>query len=252
MTRAFFVLLKRELAAVVFSPIAYVTFVLLYLVNGFSFQFLLYAVSKNGALQNLTIMQVFFSTFFYWIVIVVSIPILTMRLFSEEYRSGTIELLLTAPVTDWDVVLSKYFSQVLFYIALWLPTLTYVWIFQVLTKNQIPISWGPIALTYAMVLMVGMFYLSIGLFTSVMSRNQVLAAFGSFVIIILLFFSGFLGMGANDSIFQEMISYIGVLGHMSEFSKGVFDTRPVVFYFSFTLLFLFLTQQVMSLRRLKS
>ncbi len=251
MTRAFFVLLKRELAAVVFSPIAYVTFVLLYLVNGFFFQFLLYAVSINGALQNLTIMQVFFKHFFYWTVIVVC-PILTMRLFSEEYRSGTIELLLTAPVTDWDVVLSKYFSQVLFYIALWLPTLTYVWIFQVLTKNQIPISWGPIALTYAMVLMVGMFYLSIGLFTSVMSRNQVLAAFGSFVIIILLFFSGFLGMGANDSIFQEMISYIGVFGHMIEFSKGVFDTRPVVFYFSFTLLFLFLTQQVMSLRRLKS
>lgn len=252
MTRAFFVLLKRELGAVALSPIAYVTFVLLYVVNGFSFQFLLYAISKNSALQNMSIMQVFFGTFFYWIVIIISVPILTMRLFSEEYKSGTIELLLTAPVTDWDVILSKYVSQVLFYLALWLPTLFYLGIFQILTKNQIPLNWGPVILTYAMVLLVGMFYLAVGLFTSALSRNQVLAAFASFALIILVFFAGFLGFGSSNSVFQDMISYISVLGHMQTFSKGIFDTRPIIFYLSCTVFFLLLTHQVMSYRRLKS
>jgi ABC-2 type transport system permease protein len=237
---------------VLFSPIAYVTFVLLYLVNGFSFQFLLYAVSSNGSMQNITIMQFFFSTFFYWIVIIISIPILTMRLFSEEYKTGTIELLLTAPVTDWDVVLSKFFSQVLFYLLLWIPTLAYLALFQFLTKDQIPINWGPLLLTYTMVLLVGMFYLSIGTFTSALTKNQVLAAFGSFAIIILVFFTGFLGFGTTNQNFQELIAYVGVLGHMQNFSRGIFDSRPVVFYLSCTALFLILTQQVMSLRKLKS
>ncbi|NJK92170.1 MAG: ABC transporter permease subunit [Blastochloris sp.] len=252
MTRAFGVLLRRELGAILFSPIAYVTFVLLYLVNGFSFQFVLEVVSQNGSMQNFTIMQFFFGTFFYWIVVLVSIPILTMRLFSEEYRAGTIELLLTAPVTDWDVVLSKFFSQVLFYLGLWLPTLLYLAIFQWLTKNQIPVNWGPLLLTYAMVLLVGMFYLSIGVFTSALTKNQVIAAFSSFAIIVLIFFSGFLNIGSTDSAFQEFIRYIGALEHMQTFARGIFDTRPVVFYLSFTALFLILTQQVMTMRRLKS
>lgn len=252
MTRAFWVLLKRELGAVMFSPIAYVTFVLLYLVNGFSFQFLLYAVGRSGSLQNFTIMQYFFGWALYWFVIIPSVPILTMRLFSEEYKSGTIELLLTAPVTDWDVVLSKFFSQVLFYILLWFPTLLYLGIFQVLTKHQIPINWGPLLLTYGMVLMTGMFFLAVGLFASALSKNQVIAAFTSFAIILLVFFSGFLGSGSTDSVFQELISYIGVLNHMQTFTKGIFDSRPVVFYSSLTILFLVLTQQVMSMRRLKA
>jgi ABC-2 type transport system permease protein len=252
MTRAFWVLLKRELGAVLFSPIAYVTFVLLYLVNGFSFQFLLTAVARNGSLQNFTIMQFFFGWALYWFVVIPSIPILTMRLFSEEYKSGTIELLLTAPVTDWDVVLSKFFSQVVFYIILWVPTLLYVGIFQILTKHQIPINWGPLLLTYGMVILTGMFFLSIGLFASALSKNQVIAAFISFSTILLLFFSGFLASANTDSGFQDFISYIGILNHMQTFTKGIFDSRPIVLYFSFTALFLVLTQQVMSMRRLKA
>jgi len=252
MTSAFWVLLKRELGAVLFSPIAYVIFVLLYLVNGFSFQFLLYAVGRTGSLQNFTIMQYFFGWSLYWFVIIPTVPILTMRLFSEEYKSGTIELLLTAPVTDWDVVLSKFFSQVIFYIMLWFPTLSYLWIFQVLTKHQIPINWGPLLLTYSMVVMTGMFFMAVGLFASALSRNQVIAAFTSFAIIVLVFFSGFLGSGSTDSVFQELVAYVGILNHMNTFTKGIFDSRPVVFYLSLTVFFLIMTQQVMSLRRLKA
>jgi ABC-2 type transport system permease protein len=252
MTRAFWVLLKRELGAVVFSPIAYVTFVLLYLLNGFLFQFLLYGVSRGGGLQNYTIMQIFFSWPLYWFVIIPSIPILTMRLFSEEYKSGTIELLMTAPVSEWDVVLSKFFSQVLFYMALWIPTLFYVGIFQYLTKHQSPVNWGPLLLNYTMVLLTGMFFLAVGLFASALSKNQIISAFTSFAIILLFFFSGFLGFGSTNSVFQELISYIGILNHMQVFAKGIFDSRPLVFLLSLTLLFLVLTQQVVSARRLKA
>lgn len=249
MTKGFFVQLKREFGALLLSPIAYVIFVCLAIVNGFSFMQCVYYVSEG--VRNFTLMQIFFYIFYFWIALIVLIPALTMRLFSEEYKAGTIEPLLTAPVEDLDVVLAKFFAAVGFYMLVWAPTLLYLVILQIITHNQVPIVWEPILLSYLMVLLVGMFWISIGLFASSLTKNQIIAAILSFTLIGMLFFIGFLSYITKDSSLREMISYIFTLDHMRQFNQGYFDTRPLVFYLSGTFLFLSLTHRVMLSRRLK-
>jgi ABC-2 type transport system permease protein len=178
------------------------------------------------------------------------VPVLTMRLFSEEYKTGTIEMLLTAPVRDGDVILSKFAGALSFYILLWLPSLAGLAIFQVVTRNAVPVAWIPLGLSYLMVILVGMLYLSIGLFSSVLTKNQAVAAMISFTIIALLFFAGFLSYLVRDPGWRDALTYIFTLEQMRSFSAGLFDSRAVVFYLSGTAFFLVLTQRVMAGRRL--
>jgi ABC-2 type transport system permease protein len=252
MTRTFWILLRREIGAIFLSPVSHVLFALFNLVMGFSFWFCA-AYMAQGA-RNITIMQVFFMIFYFWFCLVIMIPIFTMRLFSEEYRSGTIELLMSAPVLEWDVILSKFFACVVFYAGLWLPTLFYLLAYQALTNHQVPVEWGALITSYLLVLVIGLFYISIGLFASSLTKNQVLAAFASFVMISLLFFSGFLGftsVGAVEGV-SKIIDYVATLRHMQGFAGGILDSRPLVFYLSGAGLFLFLTYIVISLRKLRS
>ena len=113
-----------------------------------------------------------------------------MRLFSEEFKLGTIEPLMTAPVRDWQVVLAKFFGALVFYIVLWIPTLLYFAIFQVVTKQPAANSTGAYLGAYLMLLLLGMFYISIGCLASVLTKNQIVAAIISFCAITLHFFSG--------------------------------------------------------------
>ena len=196
-------------------------------------------------------MQIYFYIFHFWFLLIILVPILTMRLFSEEYKTGTIEMLLTAPVKDGDVILSKFFGVLFFYLLLWIPSLLGLAIFQAVTHQAVPVAWIPLGFSYLMVTLVGMLYLSIGLFASVLTRNQAVAAMISFTMIALLFFSGFLSYLVRDPGWREALSYIFTLEQMRSFSAGLFDSRPVVFYLSGTVFFLILTRQVMSGRRLK-
>jgi ABC-2 type transport system permease protein len=113
------------------------------------------------------------------------------------------------------------------------------------------VAWIPLGFSYLMVTLVGMMYLSIGLFASVLTRNQAVAAMISFTTIALLFFAGFLSYLVRDPGWREALSYIFTLEQMRSFSAGLFDSRPVVFYLSGTVFFLILTRQVMAGRRLK-
>jgi ABC-2 type transport system permease protein len=195
-------------------------------------------------------MQIYFYIFHFWFLLIILVPVLTMRLFSEEYKTGTIEMLLTAPVRDGDVILSKFAGALSFYILLWLPSLAGLAIFQVVTRNAVPVAWIPLGLSYLMVILVGMLYLSIGLFSSVLTKNQAVAAMISFTIIALLFFAGFLSYLVRDPGWRDALTYIFTLEQMRSFSAGLFDSRAVVFYLSGTAFFLVLTQRVMAGRRL--
>ncbi|MFH1067517.1 MAG: ABC transporter permease [bacterium] len=249
MSKAFFVQLRREFGALLLSPIAYVTFVCMALVNGFCFMQCAHMVAEG--VRDFTVMQIFFYIFYFWIILIILTPALTMRLFSDEYKMGTIEPLLTAPIQEWDVVLAKFFAAVGIYLLMWAPTLFYLAVFQAVTKHQMPVVWGPVILAYGMVSLVGMFWISIGLFASSLTKNQIVAAMMSFTVIALLFFIGFLSYMLRDAALKDMINYIFTLEHMKQFSRGFFDTRPVVFYLSGTLLFLVLTHRVLMSRRLK-
>ena len=248
MTRAFWILWKREVGAILHSPIAWVLMTCMALINGFSFS---QCVAYLGqGVKEFTVMQIYFYIFHFWFLLIILVPILTTRLFSEEYKTGTIEMLLTAPVLDGDVILSKFFGALFFYLLLWIPSLVGLAIFQLITHHAVPIAWIPLGFSYLMVTLVGMLYLSIGLFASVLSRNQAVSAMISFTVIALLFFSGFVSYLVRDPGWREALNYIFTLEQMRAFSAGLFDSRPVVFYLSGTVFFLILTRQVMAGRRL--
>jgi ABC-2 type transport system permease protein len=174
-----------------------------------------------------------------------------MRLFAEEFKLGTIEPLTTVPVRDWQVVLSKFFGALVFYLILWIPTLFYFWIFLRITNQPAAHSAGAYFGSYLMLLLLGMFYLSIGCLTSVLTRNQIIAAVISFCAITLLFFLGLVQFILLDvtSATRDLLGYFSAIEHMGTFSRGVIDTRPIVLYLSMTVLMLTLTHQAFQSRK---
>ena len=174
-----------------------------------------------------------------------------MRLFAEEFKLGTIEPLTTAPVRDWQVVLSKFFGALVFYLILWIPTLLYFWIFARITHQPAAHSPGAYFGSYLMLLMLGMFYLSIGCLTSVLTRNQIIAAIISFCAITLLFFLGLVQFILLDvtSETRDLLGYFSAIEHMGTFSRGIIDTRPIVLYVSMTIVVLMLTHQAFQSRK---
>ncbi len=195
--------------------------------------------------------EAFFNSVFFWFAFVLVFPLITMRLFSEEFKLGTIEPLMTAPVRDWQVVLSKYFGALVFYIILWIPTVLYFVIFQAITHQPAAGSTGAYLGGYLMLLLLGMFYLSIGCFASVLTKNQIVAAVISFAMITLLFFLGLVSFILLDvsSEVRQLLGYFSAIEQMGTLSRGVIDTRPVVLYLSLTIVMLTFTYQAFQSRK---
>lgn len=247
---AFLTLLRRELGSYFISPVAYVVFLACALIDGASFAFWVSYLSLN-AIKNYTVLQACLNGFFFWFVLIVQVPLITMRVFSEEYKMGTVEMLLTAPVRDWEVVLAKYFGCLIFFAILWLPMVLDVLLLRWIGGDQVTIAWGPTLLSLSSVLLFGMFYVAVGVFTSAMTKNQIIAAVFSFALIFLTFSFGFIPYLNVSSQTQNLITYFSAIEQMETFSRGVFDSRPVVFYLSATVFLLFLTQRSLQGRRLK-
>ncbi len=245
---AFFTLWRREIAAYFLSPIAYVMMMFFLVIMGFSF-WLLANVLAQGV-EGVPLMRELFDSFFFWITTLTLVPVLTMRLFAEEKRSGTIEMLMTAPVSDTAVVLAKYLGAVSFYIAIWAPTALYVVILRSFSAGT-PLDLGPIASSYLGALLVGAFYLAIGLFCSAMTRNQIVAAIVCFALLCVLFFGGFIAFISRVEGVRETANYFCSLAHMREFARGAVDSRPVVFYLSGAALMLFATVKLVESRKWK-
>jgi len=250
--RQFFILLKREVASFFYSPVAYVVMICFVALTGFDFYFAISVLNRGPA--EVTLVEVFFNLLPFWICALLTFPLITMRLFAEEFKLGTIEPLMTAPVQDWQVVLSKYTGALIFYIILWIPSAFYFPIFEWITKAHAALSPGAYLGSYTFILLLGMFYLSIGCLASVLTSNQIIAAILSLAAIIILFLSGFLSYFVLNVTpgFRDFIGYFSTIEHMGNFSHGVFDTRPIVYYLSMTVLTLAVTYQVFQSRKWKS
>jgi ABC-2 type transport system permease protein len=250
--RTFWVLYWREMGGFFRSPLAYVVLAFYLLLTGFNFQGGLSAM--NMVVSRVTLVEAFFNTVYFWFPFVLVFPLLTMRLFSEEFKLGTIEPLMTAPVRDWQVVLSKYFAALSFYITLWLPSLLYFVVFQWQTGVGAAPAAGAYLGGYGMLLLIGMFYTSIGCLASVLTRNQIVAAIISFASICLMFFLGLLSylvLNVSPQL-RDFTAYFSAIEHMLEFSMGMIDTRPIVLYLSMTVFTLYLTCQIFQSRRWRS
>jgi gliding motility-associated transport system permease protein len=247
--RKFYALLLREVRGYFHSPIAYIVLVFFLLVCGVDFYFQVSFMNQRPA--SYTVQEAFFNSVFFWFAFVLIFPLITMRLFAEEFKLGTIEPLMTAPVRDLQVVLAKFFGALVFYIVLWIPTLLFFAIFQKITHqpaaNSVGAYWG----SYLMLLLLGMFYLAIGCLASVVTKNQIVAAVISFCTITLLFFLGLvqfilLDVSAGT---REALGYFSAIEHMGTYSRGIIDTRPMVWYLSMTAFVLTLTYQAFQSRK---
>jgi len=175
-----------------------------------------------------------------WLLLFVA-PAISMRLLAEERRSGSLELLMTAPVSDWKVVFGKYLGSVGFLLAMIAPTLLYAALLESLADPD----YGPILAGYLGMILLGGLYLAIGLFASTLTSNQIVAFLGTLFFLLLLSLLTVRGAEYVAAPFDEALYALSVQLRMSDFAKGVIDTAHVVFFLAAT--FWFLVLAVLSL-----
>lgn len=238
-------IIRRELIAYFSSPLAYIVMAAFLLLQGSLFVLIVGYLSQPGQ-SSLSILQAFFGgTIFFWFFLVVA-PLITMRLVAEERRSGTIEVLLTSPVTETQVILGKFLAALAFYLALWVPTVVYI----VLVRSQAAIDWGAVAASYLGVALFGALFVSLGLLASTLTRNQIIAAVIAFTGLIVLFGLPLLrGLMLSSSAFAAMIDHADLWQHMTDYSKGIVDTRHLVYELSLTVFFLVLSTKSLELTK---
>jgi ABC-2 type transport system permease protein len=242
-------IVERELRAYFNSPIAYVVLTIFIFLSGLFFRSILAQVMQMALMSQMQAQQLgprpldmpgiisrgFLSTMS--VILLFVMPMLTMGLFSEEKKRGTIELLLTAPLTDLQVVLGKFFAAGAFYLILLLST----WIpMGVLYLYGSPAS-GPILTAYLGLLLYGLAILAVGLFISTLTENQIIAAILSFGAIMVLWLVDVVAQNSESATSKGVLTYLSILSHLDDFMKGVLASSNVIFYLSLMLVALFLT-----------
>jgi ABC-2 type transport system permease protein len=248
--QAYLTLTRRELGTFFYSWIGYIVIAGAVFLMGLCFYTLLDKLQGESIPMPIT---EFFFNFFFWMILLFSAPIITMRLFALEKSSGTYETLMTAPVSDTAVVLAKFTAALVFFMILWLPLIGCVLILRYFTRGSNLVEAGTLCSSYLGILLLGSLYMAIGCLASAMSRNQIVAAMISFAIGVSLFLLSFLAdqFALQKNWITEVLDTICVWRQMQEFARGVVDTREIVFYLTGTIFFLFLTSRVVESRRWK-
>ena len=237
---------QKELKGYFASPIAYVVIGLYAVMFGYFFYALLLYFDRQsmqmaglgggGGAVNVNeqlIRPVFLNT---TVIFLFILPMVTMRTYSEEKRSGTIELLLTSPLTDFQIVMGKFLGAMALYLAMLAVTLFH---FAVLFYFGRP-EWKPVVTAYLGLILFGGCFISLGLFISSLSKNQIVAATATFAVFLLLWvitwIGSFIGPGGD-----KLTAYLSIVDHFDDFTKGVVDTSHLIYYLSFITFGLFLT-----------
>jgi len=230
-------LARREIAGYFFSPLAYVIGALFMLASGLWFFGEIFVPGREASLRPL------FDTMAY--LMVFAAPLLTMRLVSDEFRSGTIETLMTAPLTDAEVILGKFLGVMGFYLALLACTGVFLVLIAIFGQPDA----GVAVMGYLGMLLLGTAYVAVGLFTSTLTRYQLVAAIAG--VAILAVFA--MGMQALVATAPEPLNYVAArlnaMTYFKAFSRGVFDTRGVVYFLSAAGLMLFLSVKTLESQR---
>ena len=247
----FFTLVRREVGICYLSLIGYVIVAAVQFLLGLSFVIVLQALENKPF--DVPVTEAFFNNGLFWLVMLLAPPIITMRTFALEKFSGTYETLMTTPVGDLQVVLSKFTGALLFFMSAWLPLLAYPFLLKRFSVDLSQVDTGAVGGTFVGISLFGSLYISLGCFASSLTRNQIIAAMNAFVIglgLYLLSYLTFIIPGKGD--WQSTaLQHVSMIEHMKDFTRGIVDTRQVVFYLSLTALFLFLTLKVVESRRWK-
>ena len=219
------------------SPIGYLVIGLFLLING------LFLWVFKGDFNILHAGFADLNSFFFiapWFFIFL-IPAITMRSFSDEMRSGTIEILKTKPITEWHIILGKYLGALILICIALLPTLTYIYSIFQLGNPQGNIDWGTVLGSYIGLILLGAAFTSIGIFTSTLSHNQIIA-FLLGVVLCYFVYAGFDALEALALVSTGIMESLGMRLHFDSISRGVADTRDIIYFISVILFFLLLTK----------
>jgi gliding motility-associated transport system permease protein len=243
----------KELKAYFSSPIAYIVLGFWALLYGYFFVAILQyfvrqsmqmsqfqgpqAMNVNQQLirplvQNVTILVLFL------------MPMVTMRTYAEEKRSGTIELLLTSPITDWQIILGKFLGAMSLYATMLAVTLIHLALLFVYGRPE----WKPIVTAYLGLLLLGGCFISVGLFISSLTKNQIVAGMVTFAVFLLLWVITWIGSFSGPTI-DQLTQYLSIIDHLDDFGKGVLDTTHIIYYLSFITFGLFLTAKSVDTER---
>ena len=170
------------------------------------------------------------------ILVLFLLPMVTMRTYSEEKRSGTIELLLTSPVTDWQIILGKFVGAMGLYAAMLGVTLIHVGILFYYGRPE----WKPVVTVYLGLLLLGGCFISVGLFVSSLTKNQIVAGMVTFCVFLMLWVITWIGSFSGPTV-DQLTQYLSIVDHLDDFGKGVLDTTHIIYYLSFITFGLFLT-----------
>jgi ABC-2 type transport system permease protein len=225
-------ILTKELYTYFVSPIAYFVIFIFIAVTGFLFSTMFFYASGAEQSSNF-VMEILFGNMS--VILLFFAPAMTMKLFAEERKSGTIELLLTSPITDVEAVLGKFFASWALLIIMLLLTLLFPLLMTSFGEPDI----GPIVSGYLGLLLIGSSFLSLGVLISSMSKNQIVAALTSFGILLLLWVIGSLSNRGGQ--FGKVFGYLSLIEHFEDFARGVVSLKHLVYYLSFTVVCLFAT-----------
>lgn len=234
----------RELRAYFVSPLAYVVLFFLLLLDGVVFSVIVTYLADPRQPSGRPF-DFFFGGFPFWLIVLFAVPVITMRLLAEERKSGSIEVLMTAPISEGQVVAGKFLAALAFWVVLWLPTALYA----VILERFGDVDWGTLAAGYLGILLLGAFFLSIGLMASALTRNQIVAAVAAFSLSLLVFLIGFVIDLVDQPALQELTGYVSVIDHMDELRRGIVDTRRLVYYLTGTFFFLFVAARALEDRK---
>jgi ABC-2 type transport system permease protein len=244
-------LVRRELGGYFVSWTGYVVIAVVALLLGLCFVNMLQALNAEKTEQPL--MELFYGTYYFWLILILTSPVITMRSFAMEKSTGTFETLMTAPVSDLQVVLAKFTGALIFYLLMWSPLVACLFIVRHFSNDPTVVATGTLASTALGITLLGALYMSVGCFASSLTRNQIIAAMFSFALGISLFMLSFLSLAMTGKTgwAAKVFAHVSLIEHMRDFAHGVVDVRPLVFYLSLTALFIFLTLKAVESRRWK-
>ena len=247
---------KKEMRLYFTSPVAWVVLTIFLFIAGYFFSSI-FSFFSQASIQsamnpqmgrdlNVTdsVMRPLFSNVS--VILLLLMPLVTMRLFAEERRAGTIELLLTYPVRDGAVLAGKYLAALGLYALMIGLTVLYPLIVVYFAR----LEWGPVLTGYLGLLLMGATFIAVGVFASSLTENQIVAAVTTFGVLLIFWILGWSADFAGGSL-GRVLQFLSILEHNDSFSKGVLDTKDVLYYVNFTALALFLTLRSLEARRWK-
>lgn len=249
--RGCFILLRRELGSYFVSWTGYVVIGAVVFLIGLGYIGLIEAVNNEPITKS--VVEMFFESHYFWLVLLLVSPLITMRTFAREKSTGTFETLMTSPITEIEVVVAKFLAALIFYIIMWSPLIICMVLIQQYMPADLSSDFGRTLSVFAGVILIGFLYMAMGCFASALSKSQTSAAIAGYAFGIGLFILSFLSYAITPQLglVSTVLGYVNMIEHIKDFARGVVDTRPLVFYLTTSLLFLNLTLRVIESRRWK-